>query len=91
MIYYAFLAMKPRPNHIIKESEIIEEDSKIDTIISPSTQTLSPSILSLKLPFDLKDDQIAAVDAWMENNNRGTILYSTRMEKLKSHSNVQGG
>ena len=83
MIYYAFLAMKPRPNHIIKDSEIIEEKSKIDTIISPSTQTLSPSILSLKFPFDLKGDQIAAVDAWMENNNRGTILYSTGTGKTE--------
>jgi superfamily II DNA or RNA helicase len=83
MIYYTFLAMKPRPNHIIKDSEIIEEESEIDTIISPSTQTLSPSILSLKFPFDLKDDQIAAVDAWMENNNRGTILYSTGTGKTE--------
>jgi superfamily II DNA or RNA helicase len=83
MIFYTFLAMKPRPNHIIKDSEIIEEESEIDTIISPSTQTLSPSILSLKFPFDLKDDQIAAVDAWMENNNRGTILYSTGTGKTE--------
>jgi len=83
MIYYTFLAMKPRPNHIIKDSEIIEEESEIDTIISPSIQTLSPSILSLKFPFDLKDDQIAAVDAWMENNNRGTILYSTGTGKTE--------
>ena len=83
MIYYTFLAMKPRPNHIIKDSEIIEEESEIDTLISPSIQTLSPSILSLKFPFDLKDDQIAAVDAWMENNNRGTILYSTGTGKTE--------
>ena len=83
MIYYAFLAMKPRPNHIIKDSEIIEEESKIDTDNLTIYQTLSPSILSLKFPFDLKDDQIAAVDAWMENNNRGTILYSTGTGKTE--------
>jgi len=75
--------MKPRPNHIIKNTEIIEEESEKDTKILPSTQTLSPSILSLKFPFDLKDDQIAAVDAWMENNNRGTILYSTGTGKTE--------
>src|SRR4051812_8797304 len=75
--------MKPKPNHIIKDSEIVEGKSKIDMVILPSTQTLSPSILSLKFPFDLKDDQIAAVDAWMENNNRGTILYSTGTGKTE--------
>ena len=73
--------MKTRPNHIIKDSEIVEGGSKIDTIISPSTQTFLPSISSLKFPFDLKDDQIAAVDAWLENNNRGTILYRYRNRK----------
>ena len=75
--------MKPKPNHIIKDSEIVEGKSKIDMVISPSTQTFSPSISSLKFPFDLKDDQIAAVDAWMENNYRGTILYSTGTGKTE--------
>jgi superfamily II DNA or RNA helicase len=75
--------MKPRSNHIIKDSETVEGESKMDTIISTSTQTFSPSISSLKFPFDLKDDQIAAVDAWMENNNRGTILYSTGTGKTE--------
>ncbi len=75
--------MKPKPNHIIKDSEIVEGKSKIDMVISQSTQTFSPSISSLKFPFDLKDDQIAAVDAWMENNYRGTILYSTGTGKTE--------
>lgn len=75
--------MKPKPNHIIKDSEIVEGKSKIDMVISLSTQTYSPSISSLKFPFDLKDDQIAAVDAWMENNYRGTILYSTGTGKTE--------
>ena len=63
--------MKPKPNHIIKDSKTVEGGSKKDAVISPSTQNSLPSISSLKFPFDLKDDQIAAVDAWMENNNRG--------------------
>ena len=75
--------MKPKSNHIIKDSEIVERKSKIDVVISPSTQTFSPSISSLKFPFDLKDDQIAAMDAWMENNYRGTILYSTGTGKTE--------
>ena len=75
--------MKPKPNHIIKDSEIFEGESKIDAVIPSSTQAFLPSISSLKFPFDLKDDQIAAVDAWMENNNRGTILYSTGTGKTE--------
>ncbi len=75
--------MKPKPNYIIKDSEIFEGESKVDAVIPSSTQAFLPSISSLKFPFDLKDDQIAAVDAWMENNNRGTILYSTGTGKTE--------
>lgn len=42
-----------------------------------------PIILQLKFPFKLKDDQIDAVNAWMENNYRGTILYSTGTGKTE--------
>jgi superfamily II DNA or RNA helicase len=75
--------MKPQSNHIIKDPEIVEGKSKINVVVSPSTQTFLPSISSLKFPFDLKDDQIAAVNAWMENNYRGTILYSTGTGKTE--------
>ena len=77
--------MKHRPNHNIKISEIVhgESKSKIDTLALPSIQTYSPSIFSLKFPFKLKDDQIEAVNAWIENNNRGTILYSTGTGKTE--------
>ncbi|HKU83397.1 MAG TPA: DEAD/DEAH box helicase family protein [Candidatus Nitrosocosmicus sp.] len=77
--------MKHRPNHNIKISEIVhgESKSKIYTLALPSIQTYSPSIFSLKFPFKLKDDQIEAVNAWIENNNRGTILYSTGTGKTE--------
>ncbi len=91
MTYYTFLAMKPKPNHIIKDSEIVKGKSKIDSVISPSTQTLSPSILSLKFPFDLKDDQIAAVVAGWKTTTGELSSTVQELEKLKSHSNVQGG
>jgi superfamily II DNA or RNA helicase len=42
-----------------------------------------PIISLLKFPFNLKDDQIEAVNAWMDNNYRGTILYSTGTGKTE--------
>ena len=75
--------MKHSPNHNKKDSKIIDGESKINTVIPPPTQTFLPSISSLKFPFSLKDDQLAAVNAWMENNNRGTILYSTGTGKTE--------
>ena len=37
----------------------------------------------MKFPFNLKKDQIAAVNAWINNNHRGTILYSTGTGKTE--------
>jgi superfamily II DNA or RNA helicase len=42
-----------------------------------------PIISQLKFPFHLKTDQINAVNAWMDNNYRGTILYSTGTGKTE--------
>ena len=46
-------------------------------------QTLIPAISLLQFPFTLKEDQIAAVDAWIDNNFRGTVLYSTGTGKTE--------
>lgn len=35
---------------------------------------VATAISQLKFPFSLKDDQIEAVNAWIDNNFRGTIL-----------------
>ncbi|MDN5845001.1 MAG: DEAD/DEAH box helicase family protein [Candidatus Nitrosocosmicus sp.] len=42
-----------------------------------------PIISLLKFPFHLKDDQIDAATAWMDNGCRGTILYSTGTGKTE--------
>lgn len=42
-----------------------------------------PIISQLKFPFHLKTDQIDAVNAWMDNGCRGTILYSTGTGKTE--------
>lgn len=40
-------------------------------------------ISQLKFPFSLKKDQIEAVEAWIENDFRGTILFSTGTGKTE--------
>jgi superfamily II DNA or RNA helicase len=47
------------------------------------TTTVSPSILNLKLPFELTRDQIEAVDAWISNDMRGSIIYSSGTGKTE--------
>jgi superfamily II DNA or RNA helicase len=42
-----------------------------------------PIISHLKFPFELKNDQVEAVNAWLDNNCRGTILYSTGTGKTE--------
>ena len=42
-----------------------------------------PSISLLRFPFSLKPDQIKAVNSWVENNFRGTVLYSTGTGKTE--------
>ena len=41
------------------------------------------AILNLKFPFELKDDQREAVNAWLNNNFRGSIIYSTGTGKTE--------
>src|SRR5215210_673010 len=53
------------------------------TAFPKTPQTLIPAISLLQFPFTLKEDQTAAVDAWIDNNYRGTILYSTGTGKTE--------
>ena len=52
-----------------------------------STELSSPETLSaislLKFPFQLERDQIEAVGAWIANNYRGSIIYSTGTGKTE--------
>jgi len=57
----------------------------------PSTRASSPTapppiisaISSLKFPFKLTNDQIEAVDAWIRNGYKGSIIYSTGTGKTE--------
>src|SRR5829696_8410075 len=48
-----------------------------------SESTTTPAISQLKFPFSLKEDQIDAVNAWIDNDCRGTIVYSTGTGKTE--------
>ena len=41
------------------------------------------AILNLKFPFELKDDQLEAVNAWINNRFQGSIIYSTGTGKTE--------
>jgi superfamily II DNA or RNA helicase len=45
--------------------------------------TTTTAISQLKFPFSLKEDQIDAVNAWIDNDCRGTIVYSTGTGKTE--------
>jgi superfamily II DNA or RNA helicase len=55
----------------------------LDSTISNTERLHNPSIFLLKFPFTLKDDQLAAVESWVDNGFRGTILYSTGTGKTE--------
>ncbi|HET6640789.1 MAG TPA: DEAD/DEAH box helicase family protein, partial [Nitrososphaeraceae archaeon] len=42
-----------------------------------------PAIENLKFPFKLKKDQEEAVESWMKNDFRGSIVYSTGTGKTE--------
>lgn len=58
-----------------------------DTTNLPNQQqqqvSVTPSILSLRFPFDLKKDQLDAADAWVQNGCRGSVIYSTGTGKTE--------
>ncbi|MDQ6724330.1 MAG: DEAD/DEAH box helicase family protein [Thermoproteota archaeon] len=68
-------------NPFIKNSDANAGLTKTD--LPHSSQTFVPSISLLQFPFTLKKDQIDAVEAWLNNNYRGTILYSTGTGKTE--------
>jgi superfamily II DNA or RNA helicase len=44
---------------------------------------MSSAISHLQFPFSLKRDQLEAVDSWVNNNFRGTVLYSSGTGKTE--------
>src|ERR1700739_3259540 len=50
---------------------------------SPSRSTRVSAISMLKFPFKLTKDQVDAVDAWVMNDYKGLIIYSTGTGKTE--------
>src|SRR5919108_1454146 len=42
-----------------------------------------PAILNLRFPFELKSDQVRAVEAWLANHCRGSIIYGSGTGKTE--------
>jgi superfamily II DNA or RNA helicase len=42
-----------------------------------------PAILKLRFPFELKSDQVRAVEAWLANHCRGSIIYGSGTGKTE--------
>src|ERR671911_682182 len=51
--------------------------------LADSSSRSIPCILNLKFPFNLTKDQYEAVEAWVSNKCRGSIIYSTGTGKTE--------
>jgi superfamily II DNA or RNA helicase len=67
-----------------EESTTSSSSSSSPTSTSPPSQPpIISAISSLKFPFKLTKDQIEAVDAWVSNGYKGSIIYSTGTGKTE--------
>jgi superfamily II DNA or RNA helicase len=65
-------------------SKTTAEKSVTPSASGESTSTVSSSaISSLRFPFKLTKDQLEAVDAWVSNGYKGSIIYSTGTGKTE--------
>lgn len=67
-------------NHTICKEPHITEHKIVDELENDSRY---PAILNLKFPFELKPDQIKAVEAWLMNQCRGSIIYGSGTGKTE--------
>jgi superfamily II DNA or RNA helicase len=67
-------------NHTICKEPHIAERKIVDELENDNSY---PAILNLKFPFELKPDQIKAVEAWLMNQCRGSIIYGSGTGKTE--------
>jgi superfamily II DNA or RNA helicase len=79
--------VKPYPVRAVYYSMSNSEEVSTGTLARVSntsrTKTTATAISSLKFPFELTKDQVEAVDAWISNGYRGSIIYSTGTGKTE--------
>ncbi|HZB00290.1 MAG TPA: hypothetical protein VE308_04635, partial [Nitrososphaera sp.] len=56
-------------------------DHKI--VVELENESSHPAILDLRFPFELKPDQVKAVEAWLVNQCRGSIIYGSGTGKTE--------
>lgn len=66
------------PNSDLKEIEF-----SVKNLEDKSEFRILTAILGLKFPFELKNDQLKAVNAWLNNDFKGSIIYSTGTGKTE--------
>src|SRR5687768_4988459 len=69
-------------NHTVDE-ELDIADHKIVEEHENASSSSHPAILNLRFPFELKPDQVKAVEAWLENQCRGSIIYGSGTGKTE--------
>src|ERR687897_1127376 len=69
-------------NHTICKEPDIEDHKNVEEHENASSSG-HPAILDLRFPFELKPDQIKAVEAWLTNQCRGSIIYGSGTGKTE--------
>lgn len=73
---------KPQADAI--EAQVENAASRdIDSKRHPSDNSGHPAMIDLCFPFALKPDQLVAVDAWLANKSRGSIIYGSGTGKTE--------
>jgi superfamily II DNA or RNA helicase len=67
-------------NHTICKEPDIEDHKIAEELENASSH---PAILNLRFPFELKPDQVKAVEAWLINQYRGSIIYGSGTGKTE--------
>src|SRR5215216_248069 len=67
-------------NHTIGKEPDIADHEIIEELENDSSH---PAILNLRFPFELKLDQVKAVEAWLVNQCRGSIIYGSGTGKTE--------
>jgi superfamily II DNA or RNA helicase len=68
-------------NHAIRNDRDIADHKKI--VEEVEVDSSDPAILNLRFPFELKPDQLKAVEAWILNQCRGSIIYGSGTGKTE--------
>ncbi|HYX72998.1 MAG TPA: DEAD/DEAH box helicase family protein, partial [Nitrososphaera sp.] len=67
-------------NHTISKEPDISDHKNVQELENASSH---PAILNLKFPFELKPDQVKAVEAWLTNQYKGSIIYGSGTGKTE--------